>query len=88
MESLKLLVALDKAVDLVVIGGESHTSHMWLARSVLDQRTRIRVDTSGWKKIKPNAICPPMSLISFSYFPTNIYKRASCEVVTKINISI
>ena len=49
--------------------GESHTSHMWLARSVLDQRTRIRVDTSGRKKIKPNAICPPMSLISFSDFP-------------------
>ena len=57
MENPKLLVALDKAVDLVVIRGSPiHTSHMWLARSVLDQKTRIRVDTSGRKKIKPNAV--------------------------------
>jgi hypothetical protein len=32
--------ALDKSADRVIGRGEAHTSHMWLARSFLDQRTR------------------------------------------------
>ena len=59
MERLKLLVALDKAVDPVVVEGSPiNTSHVWLARSVLDQRTRIRVHMRGRKKIKTECNLP------------------------------